>query len=96
VPYAIERVEPLRAELGNPEERKRLTSELAATSEALSSLTVARPVNADADSLGRYLEALGVNFPRERLADLLDLLTVASVELAGGIALALVPAVIRR
>jgi hypothetical protein len=85
----VERVEPLRTELANATERKRLTGELATTSEALGSLTVAKPANADADSLGRYLEALGVNISRDRLTDLLNLLTVASVELAGGIALAL-------
>jgi hypothetical protein len=85
----IERVEPLRAELANANERQRLTGELASTSEALAGLTIGKPANADADSLGRYLEALGVTVTRERLADLLNLLTVASVELAGGIALAL-------
>jgi hypothetical protein len=85
----VERVEPRRKELANAQERKRLTDELASTSRALSSLTLPRPANADADSLGRYLEALGVNIPRDQLADSLNLLTVASVELAGGIALAL-------
>jgi hypothetical protein len=85
----VERVEPLRAELANANERQRLTGELASASEALAGLTVAKPANADANALGRYLEALGVNIPRDRLTDLLNLLTVASVELAGGIALAL-------
>jgi hypothetical protein len=85
----VEKVEPRRKVLANAQERKRLTDELASTSRALSSLTIAKPANADADSLGRYLEALGIIVTRERLADLLNLLTVASVELAGGIALAL-------
>jgi hypothetical protein len=85
----VERVEPRRKELANAVERKRLTDELASTSRALSSFNVAKPANADAESLGRYLAALGIAVARERLADLVNLLTVASVELAGGIALAL-------
>jgi hypothetical protein len=85
----VEYVEPLRKELANATERQRLTGELATTSEALANLTVAKPANADADSLGRYLAALGITIARDRLVDLLNLLTVASVELAGGIALAL-------
>jgi hypothetical protein len=85
----VEKVEPLRAELANAEERQRLTSELATTSEALSALTVGKPANADAESLGRYLAAFGIGATSDRLADILNLLTVASVELAGGIAFAL-------
>jgi hypothetical protein len=83
----VEYVEPLRKELGDANERQRLNGELATASEALVNLAVGIPANADADSLGRYLGALGIEVSRDRLADLLNLLTVASVGLAGGIAL---------
>jgi hypothetical protein len=85
----INKINPLRKELANSTARERLEKELASTSEALSSLTIAKPANTDAASMGRYLAALGFNIPQDRLADLINLLVVTSVELLGGVALAL-------
>jgi hypothetical protein len=84
----IDEVQPLQRELANPTERQRLSRELDATSDALKSLSVGKPANSDAISLGRYLSALGVTVDSERLADLINLLTVAGVELVGGICFA--------
>jgi hypothetical protein len=85
----VNKINPLRKELANAIARERLEKELASTSEALSSLTIAKPANADAASIGRYLAALRFNVPQDRLADLINLLVVTSVELLGGVALAL-------
>src|SRR5262249_50828062 len=82
-------VEPVRKELANSQERQRLMGELASTSEALGNLSIGRPANSDTASLVRYLAALGFDIGADRSADLLNLLTVVSVELAGGLALAL-------
>jgi hypothetical protein len=85
----INKISPLRKELASAIARERLEKELASTSEALSSLTIAKPANTDAASIGRYLAALGFNVLQDRLADLINLLVVTSVELLGGVALGL-------
>jgi hypothetical protein len=55
----------------------------------LASAPVSKTANADAKTLARYLQALGADIGAERLNDLLVLLTVALVEMGGGLSLAL-------
>jgi hypothetical protein len=85
----IEQVAPLQKEFATATERSRLKAELNSTSTALNSLTIAKPANTDATSVQRYLEALGIHIEAQRLVDLINFLTVAAIEIAGGATLAI-------
>jgi hypothetical protein len=84
-----DRVEPVRAELANAQARERLQATMATASAALGTATVGKPANADASAVQRYLSAVGIHVGTERLADILNLLTVFAVEFCGAAALAL-------
>lgn len=84
-----EQVTPARAELANARARETAQAALSAASAALGASTVAKPANADAGAVRRYLAAIGVDVGTERLADVLNLLTVLAVEVCGAVALAL-------
>jgi len=84
-----EKVAPARAELANALERETAQAALTAASAALGTSTVAKPANADAGAVRRYLAAIGVDVGTDRLADVLNLLTVLAVEVCGAVALAL-------
>jgi hypothetical protein len=85
----IEQVAPLQKELATAIERSRLKAELNSTSAALNNLTIAKPANTDATQLQRYLEAFGIHIEAQRLVDLINFLTVAAIEIAGGATLAI-------
>jgi hypothetical protein len=85
----IDRLGPLKQEIATAKERARLKDELSSTSSALNSLSIAKPSNTDASAVGRYLDAVGLHIEAQRLVDIINLLTVTSIELAGGICLAL-------
>jgi len=84
-----EKVAPARAELANARARETAQAALTAASAALSTSTVTKPANADAGAVRRYLAAIGVDVGTERLADVLNLLTVLAVEVCGAVALVL-------
>jgi hypothetical protein len=85
----IDRLGPLNQEIATAKERARLKDELNSTSNALNSLSIAKPSNTDASAVGRYLDAVGLHIEAQRLVDIINLMTVTSIELAGGICLAL-------
>jgi hypothetical protein len=85
----IEQVAPLQKELATAIERSRLKAELNSASTALNILTIARPANTDATSIQRYLEAMGVHIEAQRLVDIINALTIAAIEIAGGATLAI-------
>jgi hypothetical protein len=85
----IDRLGPLKQEIATAKERARLQDELNSTSSALNSLSIAKPSNSDASAVGRYLDAIGLHIEAQRLVDIINLITVTSIELAGGICLAL-------
>ncbi len=62
---------------------------MAAASAALSTAKVGKPANADATAVQRYLASVGIHVGTERLADVLNLLTVIAVEFCGAVALAI-------
>ena len=62
---------------------------MATASAALGTATVGKPANTDATAVQRYLGAIGIHVGTERLADILNLLTVFAVEFCGAAALAL-------
>ena len=84
-----EKVAPARAELANAQARERLQATMAAAGGALGTATVGKPANSDASAVQRYLGAIGIHAGTERLADILNLLTVFAVEFCGAAALAL-------
>ena len=65
------------------------SSLLTTASGQLATTPTTRVANADAKVLARYLAALGADIGPDRLNDLLVLLTVALVEMGGGLSLAL-------
>jgi hypothetical protein len=83
------RIEPLKAEIAAGKESERLKTELATLTQQLSSLGVAKTANADAGALSNYLAVMGITVTPGRIADILNLLTVAAIEVCGGIAIAL-------
>jgi hypothetical protein len=85
----IEKISPLQKELATAIERDRLETELSSTSLALKNIAVAKPANSDAAAIARYLEALGIQIGAQRLIDLINFLTVAAIEIAGGATLAI-------
>ena len=80
---------PLAPELARSKRRVELEATAASASVQLASAPVSKVANADAKTLARYLQALGADIGAERLNDLLVLLTVALVEMGGGLSLAL-------
>ncbi len=82
-------VEPRRAELATAQQRERLQTTMTDATAALGKMSVGKPANSDASAVQRYLAAVGIHVGADRLADLLSLLTVVSVEVCGGVALAL-------
>lgn len=84
-----EKVAPARAELANAQAREAAQAAMATASAALGTATVGKPANADASAVRRYLAAIGIHVGTERLADVLNLLTVFAVEFSGAAALAL-------
>jgi hypothetical protein len=80
---------PLAPELARSKRRAELEATAASASVQLASTPVSKVANADAKTLARYLQALGADIGAERLNDLLVLLTVALVEMGGGLSLAL-------
>ena len=84
-----EKVAPLRAEQSMALERQRLQTAMATASAALGTATVGKPANTDASAVQRYLGAIGIRVGTDRLADILNLLTVFAVEFCGAAALAL-------
>jgi hypothetical protein len=85
----IDKISPLQKELVTAIEKDRLESELSSTSLALKNLSIAKPANLDAASVGRYLDAVGIHISSQRLIDLINFLTVAAIEIAGGATLAI-------
>jgi hypothetical protein len=85
----IERIGPLRAEFETAKARAGAKKTLDDATAALSAAKPATPTNSDATAVARYLEALGIVLPVDRLADLISLLTVVAVEIVGAVALAL-------
>ena len=79
----------LLGELGRAQRRAELASSMATASGQLATTPTGRVANADAKVLARYLAALGADIGPDRLNDLLVLLTVALVEMGGGLSLAL-------
>ena len=79
----------LTAELARARQRLELQNALNAASVELSRVGPARTANSDAKTLSRYMQAIGADISSERLNDLLTLLTVALVEMGGGLSLAL-------
>jgi hypothetical protein len=59
------------------------------TSLALNNIAIAKPANSDATAIALYLEALGIHISSQRLIDLINFLTVAAIEIAGGATLAI-------
>jgi hypothetical protein len=84
-----DKVAPLRVEQSMAIERQRLQTAMGEASAGLSTAVVAKPANADASAVQRYLGAVGIQVGTERLADILNLLTVFAVEFCGAAALAL-------
>jgi hypothetical protein len=80
---------PLAPELARSKRRAELEATAASASVQLASTPVSKVANADAKTLARYLQALGADIGADRLNDLLVLLTVALVEMGGGMSLAL-------
>ncbi len=78
-----DKVAPLRAEQAIAADRARLQTAMAAASAALGTATVGKPANSDANAMQRYLAAIGIYVGAERLADILNLLTVLAVEFCG-------------
>jgi hypothetical protein len=85
----VEIVEPARAELANAEAREKAQHDMADASATLATLKPSTPANSDATALARYFAAVGIVLPADRLADLISLLTVLAVEIAGAVAIAL-------
>ncbi|MCC7251615.1 hypothetical protein [Hyphomicrobium sp.] len=85
----VEKVEPLRAEQSIAHERQRLQQTMDNATAALTAAKPTTPANSDAAAVARYLAALGVVLPVDRLADLISLLTVVAIEVVGAVALAL-------
>lgn len=79
----------LEAELARARQRERLTAAMEKASTDLVAIKVSRPANSDAQTLARYLQAIGLNASAERLNDLLVLLSVLMIEAGGGLSLAL-------
>lgn len=84
-----EKVGPARAELANAQARETAQAAMAAASAALGTATVGKPPNSDASAVQRYLAAIGIRVGADRLADVLNLLTVFAIEFCGAAALAL-------
>lgn len=82
-------VTPARIELANAQARETAQAAMATASVVLGSSGLARPANSDASAVRRYLEAIGIQAGVDRLADVLNLLTVLAVEFCGAAALAL-------
>lgn len=81
----VEKVEPARAEQSIARERERLQTAMTDATAALSKLTVGKPANTDANAIERYLAAVGIRVGTQRLADLLNLLTVHELAAAGAV-----------
>ena len=84
-----DKVNPLRTEQSMALERQRLQTTMTVATAALGTLAVGKPANTDASAVQRYLGAIGIHVGAERLADILNLLTVFAVEFCGAAALAL-------
>ena len=84
-----EKVAPLQTEQAIAGDRARLQTAIATASAALGTASVGKPANTDASAVQRYLGAIGIHVGTERLADILNLLTVFAVEFCGAAALAL-------
>jgi hypothetical protein len=83
------RIEPLKAEIATGVEAERLKTELATLTQQLGGMQVAKVANADAGALSNYLAVMGVTVSAGRVADVLNLVTVAAIEVCSGIAIAL-------
>lgn len=83
------KVAPARTELANAQARETAQAAMTAAGAALGSGAVAKPANSDASAVRRYLSAIGIHVGADRLADLLNLLTVFAVEFCGSASLAL-------
>ena len=79
----------LEPELARAKRRAELETAMATASGQLATTPAGRVANADAEVLARYLGALGAEIGPDRLNDLLVLLTVALLEMGGGLCLAL-------
>jgi hypothetical protein len=78
----------LLAELGRAHRRAELQGAVDKASAVLSAMP-GRQANSDANALGRYLSAIGLEVSDARLNDLLTILAVVMIEAGGGLALAL-------
>jgi hypothetical protein len=78
----------LLAELGRAHRRAELQDK-ADKADAVLNAAPARQANSDANALGRYLSAIGLEVSDARLNDLLTILAVVMIEAEGGLALAL-------
>jgi hypothetical protein len=85
----VEKVEPRRTELATAEARDAAQKAASDASAALAKLSVTKPANTDAAAVARYLAAVGITVAVDRLADILNLLTVLAVEVTGAVAIAL-------
>jgi hypothetical protein len=85
----VERVEPLRNELATAEARAKAQDAMSTATAALTAASPVKPANTDATAVARYLAALGIVLPVDRLADLISLLTVVAIEVVGSVAFAL-------
>lgn len=84
----VEKVEPLRAELANAQAREKARRAMTDATAALAAVPTTAPANSDATALARYLAAVGIVIPLDRLADLISLLVVISIEIVGAVAIA--------
>jgi hypothetical protein len=80
---------PLAPELARAKRRAELEAKVEREAAKLASTGPARQANSDAQTLARYLGALGANTTPEHLNDLLVLLAVLMIEAGGGLSLAL-------
>jgi len=86
----------LQVELARAKRRVQLQKEIAAVAQKLDAAPVSPPANSDATSVARYLGAMGVQVDAATVADWLTILAVLTVELGGGLALALARGPARR
>ena len=80
---------PLAPELARAKRRAELEAKIEREAAKLANTGPAKQANSDAQTLARYLQALGVNTTPEHLNDLLVLLAVLMIEAGGGLSLAL-------
>jgi hypothetical protein len=80
---------PLVPELARAKRRAELEAKMEREVTKLANTSPTKQANSDAQTLARYLQALGVNTTPEHLNDLLVLLAVLMIEAGGGLSLAL-------